>query len=254
MGFEIKDVLLAAAAIGAIVATGGAAAAPIAGAAAGTAATGAAAGTAAAAAGMGAGAATAGVGAATAGTAATAGGTAASLGGATGSIANALSTGTVLTGEAAAGVAGSTGAGTTAAAGASKAAMFGKIATGTAAVSSAGQAYVGMEQARITRKRAEMEQQIGVKQQLRAARIARAGIEASGAKAGTGGGSSYYGALGSVSSNLGSNLGILAANRRMDAGMSKTNLQKTGFGLLGVGSAGLKENKEFLGGLFAQNA
>lgn len=233
MGFEIKDVLLAAAAIGAIVATGGAAAAPIAGAAAGTAATGTAAGTAAAAAGMGAGAATAGVGA---GTAATTAATTA------GSIA-----------ESAAAIQPLTGAGT-AAAGASKAAMFGKIATGTAAVSSAGQAYVGMEQARITRKRAEMEQQIGVKQQLRAARIARAGIEASGAKAGTGGGSSYYGALGSVSSNLGSNLGILAANRRMDAGMSKTNLQKTGFGLLGVGSAGLKENKEFLGGLFAQNA
>lgn len=244
MGFKIGDVLLAAAAIGAIVATGGAAAAPMAGAAAGTAATGAAAagtaaagtaaaGTAAAAAGMGAGAATAGVGA---GTAATTAATTVS------SIA-----------ESAAAIQPLTGAGT-AAAGASKAAMFGKIATGTAAVSSAGQAYVGVEQARITRKRAEMEQQIGVKQQLRAARIARAGIEASGAKAGTSGGSSYYGALGSVSSNLGSNLGILAANRRMDAGMSKTNIQKTGFGLLGVASAGLKENKEFLGGLFAQNA
>jgi hypothetical protein len=107
-----------------------------------------------------------------------------------------------------------------------------------------------MENARIARKRAEMEQQIGVKQQLRAARIARAGIEASGSKSGTTGASSQMGAFGSVASNLGSNLGILAANKRMDAAASKVNRFATGMGLLGVAGAGLKENKEFLGGLF----
>jgi hypothetical protein len=108
-----------------------------------------------------------------------------------------------------------------------------------------------MENARIARKRAEMEQQINVKQQLRAARIARAGIEASGSQSGTTGSSSQLGAMGSVSTNLATNLGVLAANKRMDAAQSRVNLAQTGFGLLSVAGKGLRENKEFLGGMFA---
>lgn len=244
MGFKIGDILLAAAAVGAVVATGGAAAAPAAGAAAGTAATaGTAAATGAVAGAATAGATAAGAAGATAGTAAAAGTTAASTAAAG---AGAGAAGTAATGG--------TIAGTAAGAGASKAALIGKIGTGITSAAGLGQAYTSAETARLNQKRAEMQQQISVKQQLRAARIARANVEAAGAASGTTGSSSEAGAFGSIASNLGSNLGLLNVNKRMDAAQSRSNMYKTGFGLLSVGGQYLTENKEFLNQSLFQKA